>query len=117
VENTERTGEYAPAGEESGVDATFALDDIANAFDVTAERVRRAMTGEFGSADIRVGSKQAQHLAEVLLGDLPQDEHLAALMRLGAYTPRPDHDTGLGEKDPADESDKLVSIDDDANRA
>jgi hypothetical protein len=38
-------------------------------------------------------------------------------MRLGAYTPRPDHDTGLGEKDPADESDKLVSIDDDANRA
>jgi hypothetical protein len=53
----------------------------------------------------------------VLLGDLPQDEHLAALMRLGAYTPRPDHDTGLGEKDPADESDKLVSIDDNANRA
>ncbi len=66
------------------------------------------MTGEFGSADMRVDSKQAQHLAEVLLGDLPQDRQLAALITLGAYTPRPDHVEGLGEKDPADESDKLI---------
>jgi hypothetical protein len=108
VENTERTGEYAPAGEESGVDATFSLDQIATAFAVDPERVHRAMTGEFGSDDIRVDSKQAQHLAEVLLGDLPQDRQLAALITLGAYTPRPDHVEGLGEKDPADESDKLV---------
>jgi len=48
---------------------------------------------------------------------LPQDRQLAALMQLGAYTPRPDHDHGLGEKDPAEESDKLVSIDEEANRA
>jgi hypothetical protein len=75
------------------------------------------MTGEFGSDDIRVDSKQAQHLAEVLLGDLPQDRQLAALMQLGAYTPRPDHDWGLGEKDPAEESDKLVDVDEEANRA
>ncbi len=117
MENTERTGEYAPAGEESGVDATFSLDEIAAAFDVEPDRVHRAMTGEFGSADMRVDSKQAQHLAEVLLGDLPQDQQMAALMTLGAYTPRPDHDTGLGEKDPAEESDKLVDVDEEANRA
>jgi hypothetical protein len=108
MENTTRTGEYAPAGEESGVGATFSLDEIASAFGIERERVHRAMTGEFGSADIRVDSKQAQHLAEVLLGDLPQDRQLAALITLGAYTPRPDHVEGLGEKDPADESDKLI---------
>lgn len=108
MENTERDGEYAPTGEESGVDATFTLDDVASAFDVDPNRVHRAMTGEFGSDDIRVDSKQAQHLAEVLLGDLPQDRQMAALMALGAYTPRADHAVGLGEKDPADESDRLV---------
>jgi hypothetical protein len=108
VENTEHVGEYAPAGEEDGVDARFSLDQIASAFDVDPARVHRAMTGEFGSDDIQVDSRQAQHLAEVLLGDLPQDRQLAALITLGAYTPRPDHVEGLGEKDPADESDKLV---------
>ena len=117
MKNTERAGEYAPAGEESGVDATFGLADIASAFGVAADRVQAAMTGEFGSADIRVDSKQAQHLAEALLGDLPQDERLAALMKLGAYTPRPDHDIGLGEKDPAEESDKLVGPGDDPGQA
>ncbi len=117
MENTERTGEYAPAGEERGVGATFSLEEIASAFGVESERVQRAMMGEFGSADLRVDSKQAQHLAEVLLGDLPQDQQLAALMRLGAYTPRPDHDIGLGEKDPEEESDKLVGRDEEANRA
>jgi hypothetical protein len=117
VENTERLGEYAPAGEASGVGATFSLEEIAAAFGIEPDRVNRAMTGEFGAADLRVDSKQAQHLVEVLLGDLPQDKQLAALMRLGAYTPRPDHDTGLGEKNPADESDKLVSKDENANRA
>ena len=116
-ENDERSGEYAPAGEESGVEATFGLEEVARAFGVEPERVRRAMTGEFGSADLRVDSKQAQHLAEVLLGDLPQDRQLAALMELGAYTPRPDHDIGLGEKDPGEESDKLVGMDEEANRA
>jgi len=108
VENTEHVGEYAPAGEESGVGANFSPDQIASAFEVEPDRVRRAMTGEFGSDDVRVDSRRAQHLAEVLLGDLPQDRRLAALITLGAYTPRPDHVEGLGEKDPADESDKLV---------
>jgi hypothetical protein len=107
VENTEHVGEYAPAGEGRGVDATFRLEEIASAFEVEPARVQRAMTGEFGSDDMLANSKQAQHLAEVLLGDLPQDRQLAALITLGAYTPRPDHVEGLGEKDPADESDKL----------
>lgn len=117
MENTERSGEYAPIGEESGVEATFSPEEIARAFSVEPDRVRRAITGEFGSTDIPVDSKQAQHLAEVILGDLPQDQQLAALIKLGAYTPRPDHDIGLGEKDPAEESDKLVGIDESANRA
>lgn len=114
MDNTKRDGEYAPSGEESGTSKTFSLDEIANAFEVESDRVRRAMTREFGSDDISVDSAQAQHLAEVLLGDLPQDKRMVALVKLGAYTPRPDHVEGLGEKDPADESDKLVgNINDD----
>lgn len=106
--NTERDGEYAPTGEVSKAEATFSVDEIARAFDVNPERVHQAMAGEFGSDEIQVDSSQAQYLAEVILGDLPQDQKMAALIKLGAYTPRPDHVEGLGEKDPADESDKLV---------
>ena len=108
MNNSERDGEYAPAGEESGTTNTFSLDEIAHAFDVEPNRVRQAKNGEFGSDDLPVNSAQAQHLAEVLLGDQPQDQQMAALIKLGAYTPRPDHVEGLGEKDPAEESDKLV---------
>lgn len=114
MDNTERDGEYAPVGEENGTASKFSLDEIANAFAVESDRVRSAMTGEFGSDDLTVNSAQAQHLAEVLLGDLPQDQQMAALIKLGAYTPRPDHVERLGEKDPAEESDKLVgNINDD----
>lgn len=105
--NTERDGEYAPSGEQDGTDATFNVDQIASAFKVEADRIQKAIAGEFGSSDKLVDSRQAQHLSEVLLGDLPQDEQMAALIRLGAYTPRADHVEGLGEKDPAEESDKL----------
>ena len=108
MDNTERNGEYAPIGEESGVGKTFGPDEIARAFQIESDRVHRAMTGEFGSDAMRVDSRQAQHLAEVLLGHLPQDQQMAALITLGAYTPRPDHVEGLGEKDPAEESDKLT---------
>jgi hypothetical protein len=113
-----QNGEYAPLGEESGVGATFSLDAVATAFDVAPERVHRAMTGEFGDAETPVNSKQAQHLAEVLLGDQPQEQQMAALITLGAYTPRPDHADGLGEKNPAEESDRLVrnADDDDGER-
>lgn len=105
--NNERDGEYAPVGEERSADVTFSLEEIASAFDVDPGRVRQALSGEFGSDDIRIDSRQAQHLTEVLLGDQPQDHQMAALIKLGAYTPRPDHVEGLGEKDPAEESDKL----------
>jgi hypothetical protein len=108
VNNSERDGEYTPAGEDTGIHATFTVDEIARAFAVAPERVRQAVAGEFGQDGGAVDSRRAQHLAEVLLGDQPQDQQLAALMALGAYTPRPDHDTGLGEQDPAEESDRLV---------
>ena len=113
-----QNGEYAPIGEEEGVNATFSLDAVAAAFEVAPERVRNAMEGEFGDARTPVTSKQAQQLADVLLGDQPQDQQMAALMKLGAYTPRPDHADGLGEKDPAEESDRLVrnATDDDGER-
>ena len=101
-------GEYAPAGEAQGEDARFSAEQIARGFEVEIDRVQRAMSGEYGlAANGRVDSRQAQHLAEVILGDQPLAEQEAALMRLGAFTPRPDHDWGIGETPPGEESDKL----------
>lgn len=107
MSNTKRDGEYAPTGEQSGINATFSSDEISQAFGVEPDRVQRAIAGEFGSAESLIDSRQAQHLAEVLLSHLPQSERMAALVKIGAYTPRPDHVEGLGEKDRAEESDKL----------
>ena len=101
-------GEYAPAGEAQGVDATFSADQVAGAFDVAKDRVLRAIDGEFGMGpDGQVDSRQAQHLAEVIIGDQPLDKQMAALMQLGAYTPRSDEVYGRGEAAPSEESDKL----------
>ena len=101
-------GEYAPAGEAQGRGETFAAGDVADAFGAAVERVHNAMRGEFSlEPDARVDSRQAQLLAEVMLGDRPQAEQEAALMRLGAFTPRPDHDWGIGEAAPGEESDKV----------
>jgi hypothetical protein len=101
-------GEYAPAGEAQGIWATFTAQEVASAFGVATDRVHEAMAGEFTLAsNARVDSRQAQHLAEVILGELPQAEQEAALMRLGAFTPRPDHDWGIGEAAPGEESDKI----------
>ena len=106
-------GEYAPAGEMHGEERRFGGDEVARAFEVATDRVQRAMAGEFGlDATGRVDSQQAQHLAEVILGDRPQAERQAALMRLGAFTPRPDHDWGIGEAAPDEESDRVVGDDD-----
>lgn len=101
-------GEYSPAGEAQGTNETFTADAVADAFGVAVERVHNALRGEFAlGPEARVDSRQAQHLAEVILGDLPQAEREAALMRLGAFTPRPDHDWGIGEAAPGEESDKV----------
>ena len=101
-------GEYAPAGEAQGEGARFSAEQIARGFEVAIERVHRAMAGEFGlGADARVDSRRAQHLAEVILGDQTLAEQEAALMRVGAFTPRPDHEWGIGETPPGEESDKL----------
>jgi hypothetical protein len=98
-------GEYAPAGEAQGIDQRFTANQIAAALAVEIDRVHRAMAGEFGlSADESVDSRQAQHLAEALLADQPMAEREAALMQLGAFTPRPDQDWGLGEKAPSEDS-------------
>jgi hypothetical protein len=106
-------GEYAPAGEAQGIAATFSAAQVAGAFAVAIVRVHRALAGEFGvRPDGRVGSRQAQHLADVILGDQPQAEQQAALMRLGAFTPRPDHEWGIGEAAPDEESDRVVGDDD-----
>ncbi len=97
-------GEYAPAGEAQGIGDHFTADEVASAFAVDIDRVHRAMAGEFNlDADGQVDSRQAQHLAEVI-GDLPLAEQEAGLMRLGAFTPRPDQVWGLGEKAPGEES-------------
>ena len=101
-------GEYVPAGEAQGEMRTFSRDELAAAFRIAPDRVAAAMQGEYGLApDARVDSPQAQELAEALLVDEPLDVRQAALMTLGAYTPRADHDWGVGEAAPQDESDKV----------
>jgi hypothetical protein len=102
-------GEYLPAGEAQGNGKTFEAGAIATAFDVDIARVEQGIAGEFGlGSDATVDSRAAQHLAEVILGDQVQDVRQAALMRLGAFTPRTDHDWGFGEKASGEESDRLV---------
>jgi hypothetical protein len=102
-------GAYAPAGEGQGQRERFDAAAIARAFEVALARVERAIAGEFGQDEkALVDSRQAQHLAEVILGDQPLDVREAALMRLGAFTPRPDHAWGLGETPPGEESDRLI---------
>ena len=98
---------YVEAGEGADESARFSLDQIAAAFAVDAERVRRALEGEFGlGPDAEVDAKTAQHLAEVILGDMPLDRREAALMQLGAFTPRSDAAWGAGSGPPAEESDR-----------
>lgn len=102
-------GEYAPSGEAQGEAATFSAEAIATSFAVERDRVHRAIAGEFGlSPSSRVDSRQVRHLAEVILGNQPLAEREAALMRLGAFTPRPDHGWGIGEAAPGEESDRIV---------
>jgi hypothetical protein len=104
-------GEYAPAGEAQGESATFAACEVAAAFGISEERGLAALAGEFDLPPTsRVDSRQAQRLAEALLVDRPLAEREAALMRLGAFTPRPDEAWGLGEKAPGDESDRLIPL-------
>jgi hypothetical protein len=99
-------GEYRPAGELQGERSRFTATQVAEAFDVEQDRVLRAFEGEFGlDAEGTIDSRQAQHLAEAILGDQPLDKRQAALMQLGAFTPRSDHAWGAGEADPAEESD------------
>lgn len=91
-----------PAGEDQGVGLRFSAADLAEAFGVTTDRVERAMAGELGRlpAD-QVDSRQAQRLAEALLADAPLAEREAALIRLGAFTPRPDVMDGIGDDPPS----------------
>ena len=100
-------GLYIEAGEDKGVNRTFSVDQVAEAFDVARDRVVRAVAGEFGmEPDCALTSRNAQDLVEALLGDLPLDQREAALMKLGAFTPRSDADWGLGSGPPAEESDR-----------
>ena len=107
------SGEYAPAGEAQGQNATFTADQVAAAFNVAVDRVHRAMAGEFNlDPTARVDSRQAQHFAEVILGDEELAEREAALMRLGAFTPRADQNWGMGETAPGEESDRFAAAPD-----
>ena len=99
-------GVYIETGE-AGTRASFSAADVATAFEVAPDRVHRALAGEFGrSPDDRIDSQMAQHLGEVLLGNLPLDRQQAALMRLGAFTPRSDAEYGVGAGPPSEESDR-----------
>ncbi|CAA9583912.1 MAG: hypothetical protein AVDCRST_MAG19-4421 [uncultured Thermomicrobiales bacterium] len=103
-------GEYAPAGEAQGLDATFSADQVAAAFEVAIDRVHRALAGEYGlGPEGRIDSKRAQELAELILGDQALDIREAALMKLGAFTPRADQAWGMGETAPGEESDRFAA--------
>jgi hypothetical protein len=106
---SEKTGEYTPAGEDQGKDRTFTAQQVAEAFDVEVERVHNAFEGEFSlGSDGKITSVQAQELAEIFLGDLPLDGQQAALMTLGAFTPRSDEvEASATPKAPGEQSDKL----------
>ena len=103
-------GEYAPAGELQGIDARFTVGQVAMAFAVAQDRVVKAMAGEFGlGPKDTVDSRQAQRLSEVLLTDAPMDVREAALMTLGAYTPRADEDWGVGDVALGEEGDRFAA--------
>lgn len=86
-----RTGEYTPAGEGQGKYRKFTAREVADAFEVEERRVHDAFKGEYNlEPDGKITSTQAQELAEIFLGDLPLDGQQAALMNLGAFTPRTD---------------------------
>lgn len=105
-----RAGERMAAGEDQGVEARFSAARVAEAFEVDVRRVERALEGEFGlGADAEVDSRQSQHLSEVILGDTPMDIREAALMRLGAFTPRPDDAWGVGDTAPGEQSFRLAA--------
>lgn len=104
-----RMGEYTPAGEGQGKYRKFTAQQVADAFGVDVSRIHNAFEGEFGlGQDGRIDSRQAQHLAEIFLGDLPLDGQQAALMTLGAFTPRSDDTEATATpKAPGEQSDKL----------
>ncbi len=106
--DNDQTGEYTPAGEAQGVNSRFTADQVAAAFEVAVDRVHNAFQGEYNlGPDGSVDSRQAQELAELIIGDLPLDRQQAALMKLGAFTPRTDEDYGRGQNNSNEESDKL----------
>jgi hypothetical protein len=101
--------EYTPGGETQSQSHSFSADEVARAFGVEIDRVYDAFAGEYQKGtDATIDSKQAQHLAEMLLGDHPLDNQAAALMKLGAYTPRYDTlEPSVLEKQPGEQSDRL----------
>lgn len=104
-----KTGEYTPAGENQGKYRKFTAREVADAFEVELDRVLNAFSGEYGlGPDGKVSSHQAQELAEIFLGDLPLDGQQAALMKLGAFTPRSDDTEATATpKAPGEQSDKI----------
>jgi len=104
----DEVGRRVPAGEDQGIAAQFSASDIATAFQVDIERVRRVMQWDLRlDPDSWVDSRTAQQLAEILLAGWPLDRREAALMELGAFTPRPDVEFGLGDAPLGEESDRL----------
>jgi hypothetical protein len=106
----ERNNPQVPKGEANAPIGQFTAEQVAYAFDVEQVRIERAIRGEFGlNADDMISSHQAQQLAEIVLAERPLGEREAALMRLGAYTPRSDVEWGLGDTYKGEESDRLAA--------
>jgi hypothetical protein len=107
-----------PTGATPAPGNVFTAGQIAEAFSLSQERVERAIREAFGPRAVGgVNDKQAQDLAEELLADRPLDQREAALLTLGAFTPRADDAWGLGDKAPGEESDRLQHEHDRFDRA
>jgi len=98
-----------PHGEGNNPATEFNVEEVATAFEVDLDRIERAMRGEFGlEPNASINSYQAQQLAEVVLAERPIADRQAALMRLGAFTPRSDVEWGIGDTHRGEESDRLA---------
>lgn len=105
----EQPGEYTMAGEDQGIASEFTAQQVADGFGVDISRVHEAFKGEYDlGEDGQIDSKQAQRLAELFFADRPLDIQQAALMKLGAFTPRYDSsEPSVSEKAPGELSDKI----------
>jgi hypothetical protein len=101
--------EYIPAGERADARASFAVNELAEAVGVDRTSVEREAAAAGLAVAGGVDNRAAQVLVERLMRDRPLPDRQAALMRLGAFTPRSDTVEGVGDVPSPEESDRQAA--------